>query len=167
MGIQFLFHAEENGRLANDWDLVEQYESMFGWPIDGIGPGENCKWKTFEEAKTDPLFDGYTWVYFDQRGKTLHSRLEHPADNVVYVAGHDSRGWAPYGLPNDGITVKLDVVKDREYHGMPVIVMAAVDRQAKVGRMDALQRAVPAGYAGRNHGVGRGTVGSRLTTSGT
>lgn len=135
MSVVFLIHhiADEIQSLRHAADMVC---AMYGYHLrvidteGGLRALSREPYVDLDEALTDPRFDGWQWVFADADGATPLEEFQHPADNVVYVFGHDVNGFDRDVSLLPGSTVSLKSVHSSSYehHALACLATMAVHR---------------------------------------
>jgi len=139
--IIFMFYTESEAfggslSVAYAVPMLDQFIKMYGGKMAGIHPVDADysanvanTYSTLEDAQA--AYPRHEWMYMDATGTRFLDEYVHPADNVVYVAGHDRFGYGRSDLSN-GVKIKLRTIQsDFDGHALPTLITVACDRWAR------------------------------------
>jgi len=136
MAVIYLFYTEDDDRggvlsAASVASILDQFAYMFGGEIACIHPAgadypavAPTVVESLEQAQA--AHPDHEWVYLDPTATKHVSEYQHPADNVVYVAGHDDTGYGDSETPGTHVRVM-----EGEGHAIPCLIALCCDRWSR------------------------------------
>lgn len=137
MSVKYLYYTESeafggNLSTAHSIPWIDQLTLMYGGSFACIHPDRADYEASARETYPTLLaaqaaYPSHTWIYLDQSAPTYIDELVHPADDVVYVVGHDLDGYRGEAL--NGNSYKMRVLPpDFEGHAVVCLSLVAMDR---------------------------------------
>lgn len=140
MSVIYLYYTEDanfGGSLSAAFavPMLDQFALMYGGELACIHPVNTdypatvaTQFATLEDAQK--AYPSHEWLYLDHNASDSLDDYVHPADNVVYVAGHDRDG---FGSSVIGRSVKLKTLQVPFVgHAIPSLIALACDRRSRV-----------------------------------